>query len=69
MTVSGEVRLIKPQVEIFETHAERFTLTPSATLFIDDSAANVDGARDSGWNAVLFTDAATLKSDLEKFGL
>ena len=69
VTVSGDVRLIKPDPEIYRIHAETFGLEPSRTLFIDDSQKNVDGARAAGWNAVLFIDAATLRSDLERLGL
>ncbi|TIX30672.1 MAG: HAD family phosphatase, partial [Mesorhizobium sp.] len=46
-----------------------FGLEPSATLFIDDSQKNVDGARAAGWQSVLFTDAETLKTDLERYGI
>ncbi|MEX3007971.1 HAD family hydrolase [Hoeflea sp. TYP-13] len=69
VTVSGDVRLIKPQKEIYDTHVASFVLEPKATLFIDDSPANVEGARKAGWNAVLFSGAPALKADLEKFGL
>jgi FMN phosphatase YigB (HAD superfamily) len=37
VTVSGEVRLLKPDRAIYELHAESFGLDPAATLFIDDS--------------------------------
>ncbi len=69
VTVSGEVGLIKPDEEIYRLHAETFGLAPSATLFIDDSAANVEGAKASGWNAVQFTDPARLAADLKSFNL
>lgn len=48
VTVSGDVRLIKPDLAIYRTHAKAFDLDPGATLFIDDSAANVEGARRAG---------------------
>ncbi|MGF9693097.1 HAD family phosphatase [Rhizobium sp. 0TCS1.26] len=69
VTVSGEIFMIKPDVEIYELHAGDFGLDPSKTLFIDDSAPNVDGARTAGWQAVQFIDAATLKADLAGFGI
>ncbi|PSJ62485.1 HAD family hydrolase [Kumtagia ephedrae] len=64
VTVSGEVRMIKPERGIYELHAASFGLDPARTLFIDDSQKNVDGAIAAGWQAVLFTDAATLRRDL-----
>jgi len=69
VTVSGDVGLIKPDTAIFERHAGDFGLAPAATLFIDDSPANVEGARSAGWQAIRFVDTETLKADLERFGL
>ncbi len=68
-TVSGEVGLIKPQRQIYERHAEAFGLEPAATLFIDDSPANVEGARGAGWQAVLFEDAGGLRRSLSAAGI
>ena len=67
ITVSGEVGLIKPDIKIYRLHAEAFDISPPNALFIDDSAANVDGAKEAGWQAVLFKNAKTLKGDLERF--
>lgn len=69
VTVSGEIGLIKPDRAIYDHHATAFRLDPSATLFIDDSEKNVDGARRAGWQAVLFQNAKTLEADLERFGI
>ena len=69
VTVSGEVRLIKPDPAIYEMHVRSFDLDPAATLFIDDSPKNVEGAIAAGWQAVAFTDAATLRSDLARLGV
>ena len=55
VTVSGEIGLIKPDRAIYDHHVSSFGLEPSATLFIDDSQKNVDGAKAAGWQAVLFT--------------
>jgi 2-haloacid dehalogenase len=69
VTVSGEIRLIKPDREIYEHHAGAFGLDPATTLFIDDSPHNVAGAQAAGWQAVQFTGADRLKEDLRRFGL
>jgi 2-haloacid dehalogenase len=69
ITVSGEVGMIKPERGIYDHHVAAFGLEPSATIFIDDSQKNVDGARAAGWQAVLFQNAETLKEDLERFGI
>ncbi|WEX87827.1 HAD family phosphatase [Sinorhizobium garamanticum] len=69
VTVSGDVGLIKPEVAIYRAHAKAFDLEPAATLLIDDSMANVEGARTAGWHAVHFTDAEKLKVDLACYGI
>ncbi|MEA3535660.1 HAD family phosphatase [Rhizobium sp. CC-YZS058] len=69
VTVSGEKRQIKPDREIYDTHVQAFDLDPAASLFIDDSLANVEGARAAGWQAVHFKDADTLRRDLKALGL
>lgn len=67
-TVSGRVKLLKPDPAIYALHTHSFDLDPAATLFIDDSAANVEAARDFGWQAALFTNAEALQTDLQRFG-
>jgi 2-haloacid dehalogenase len=69
VTVSGEIGLIKPDVAIYEKHARDFGLTPEATIFIDDSYPNVEGARAAGWQAVHFKDPETLRKDLIAHGI
>jgi 2-haloacid dehalogenase len=69
VTVSGEIGLIKPEKAIYDRHAADFGLDPSGSLFIDDSAKNVQGAIDAGWQAVLFEGAEKLEADLRRLGV
>jgi 2-haloacid dehalogenase len=69
VTVSGDIQLLKPDVAIYERHHSDFGLNPARTLFIDDVAVNVEGARQAGWKAVRFIDAETLRKDLAGFGI
>lgn len=69
VTVSGDIRLLKPQREIYEHHVASFYLDPAATLFIDDSLTNVEGAKSAGWQAVHFTGAPKLADDLRGYNL
>ena len=69
VTVSGEVGMIKPERGIYDQHVSTFGLEPAATLFIDDSQKNVEGAKAAGWQAVLFQNAKTLEADLERLGI
>ncbi len=69
VTVSGDIRMLKPDREIYDHHVASFDLDPAATLFIDDSPANVEGAKAAGWQAVHFTGAPKLADNLRSLGL
>lgn len=69
VTVSGDIALIKPGRAIYDHHAARFDLDPARTVFIDDSAPNVDGARQAGWQAIHFTHCERLRQKLANLGL
>ena len=55
IVISGQEKVAKPSREIFSILLERFALTPAETVFIDDSAANIDTARGLGIHAIQFT--------------
>ena len=42
--VSYEEKIIKPEEEIYRLILKRYNLTPSETIFIDDTKVNVEGA-------------------------
>ncbi|PWW01898.1 2-haloacid dehalogenase [Hoeflea marina] len=64
VTVSGDVKLLKPEPAIYERHTTDFDLDPGFCLFIDDVEKNVQGARDAGWHAIRFVNAEQLRKDL-----
>jgi putative hydrolase of the HAD superfamily len=49
---SGDVKLAKPEPAIFAHIAQRFSLQPQRTVFIDDHAANIAAANTFGWQAL-----------------
>ena len=69
IVVSGKERLVKPDPAIFALAAKRFGHDPHEMIFIDDNEANIVGARECGWQAHHFTDAARLEADLKERGL
>lgn len=69
ITVSGEVGLAKPDLNIYRHHQERFALVPDKTVFIDDNLANIAAAHKMGWKTVRFTDAASARVALEEIGV
>lgn len=64
---SGDVKFIKPDREIFEVLAVRHALDPAETVFIDDSAANVEAARAFGWQAIHCTAPDMLPAQLSRY--
>jgi 2-haloacid dehalogenase len=67
--ISGLEGVVKPDPTIFRRLLRRFDLQPSRTLFIDDSAVNVEAAAKIGLHAVLFESASKLRVHLEALGL
>lgn len=68
IVVSAEERLLKPDRRIFETLLTRNNLEAGACVFIDDSMKNVEGARAAGLEAIHFTGADKLRSELAGLG-
>ncbi len=69
ITVSAHLGLMKPELAIYRHHEKSFGLDPAATLFFDDSLANVEGARAAGWQAEQFVGAETMRADLARYGI
>ena len=69
IVVSGEEKLVKPDRAIYELLLRRYEVVPERAIFIDDSEANVAGARQAGLHAIRFRDPATLRHELKAFGL
>jgi 2-haloacid dehalogenase len=69
LLVSGEERIVKPDPAIFQLLLDRFGLDAGATLFVDDSEANVAAAAALGFDAVRFRDPDRLRRDLAERGL
>ena len=64
---SADLGITKPDARIFAKACEDGGFTPAQTLFVDDSPANVQGARDFGLQAYLFDgDAQALRAYLDK---
>ena len=69
VTISAEIRLIKPDPAIYAHHTRTFGLDPARTLFTDDNAANIAAAREFGWQAIHFTGPAALEKALAGHGI
>jgi 2-haloacid dehalogenase len=69
IVVSGVEKIAKPDPAIYALAAERFAHAPGKMLFIDDNIANITSARNCGWQAHHFRDAAGLAEELRRRGL
>lgn len=65
IVISAEVRMVKPEPEIFEHLCRVHGLAARQTAFIDDHPPNVEAARRLGFRTILFTDAARYAAELE----
>jgi 2-haloacid dehalogenase len=69
VVVSGVEGLAKPDPAIFQLLLDRHGLSAAATVFVDDSPANIDAAADVGLTALLFRTAEELRADLVRLGV
>jgi 2-haloacid dehalogenase len=63
--ISGDVKLIKPEPEIFELCLKKIGRPAGECLFIDDSEANIITARKLGFDTVHFNSPEHLKNELQ----
>jgi 2-haloacid dehalogenase len=69
IVVSGVEKLVKPESAIYQLARSRFGLAAGEGIFIDDSLPNVIAARENGFVAHHFKDAAALRQELVSLGL
>lgn len=67
--VSGVEKVAKPDPRIYAILEKRSGREGAALFFTDDNAANIAAAKARGWDAHLFTDAASLEAQLVEAGL
>jgi HAD superfamily hydrolase (TIGR01509 family) len=66
IVISGEVKLMKPEPEIFEYLLSRYGVSASETIFIDDHPPNIRGAKAIGLSTILFKDARQCETELDR---
>ncbi len=65
---SARVQLLKPEPEIYEHAAAVFGRAPADLLFLDDHLPNIVAAREAGWQAIHFFDAAQAEAEALALG-
>ena len=61
--------VVKPDAAIYHLLEERYDLTPSKTVFIDDTAVNIEAARKLGWKGIIYKSYDQTVKELSKLGV
>ena len=69
LLASFEVGAMKPDPAIFRAAKQRFELKAKSTVFIDDIAANAEGARSCGWQEIHHKNLQDTSRQLQKLGV
>lgn len=64
MFYSAALSCRKPSLEFYRKITELSGFLPEQLLLIDDSPANVQAARESGWNAICWTKSSDLEAQM-----
>jgi len=65
LTFSAEVRMVKPDAEIYEHTLRGMNVDSRESLFVDDRAGNIEAARALGITAIQFASEQQLRQELE----
>ena len=63
---SSEVGHRKPEPVIYELTTNRLGVEASEILYLDDFAANLEGAKAAGWQTIHVTDIETALAELDE---
>lgn len=69
IVVSGEVKVMKPDPQIYRIALRRFGLRPGEAFFVDDRVDNVQAGAAEGFVPHHFRSPEALRADLEAAGL
>ena len=68
--ISADVKLVKPQPEIYSLLCQSFGLSASECFMIDDVPQNIEGAFEAGMSGFVFNeDVTTLRNALKRAGV
>lgn len=69
VVVSGQVRMRKPEPDIYLHALGQFGLEAADAVFVDDLLENIEAARDIGMTGIVFENPVQLRSELAALGL
>lgn len=64
--ISYEVKIIKPEKEIYQALLEKYSLKAEECVFLDDRAENIEAAQQLGFQGIVFTSKEMAEVELEK---
>lgn len=64
--LSGDVHLVKPDPAIFKLMAEKLNVNPSECVMIDDTLANIEGAKQAGMYGIVYISPDQVKFELSR---
>ena len=67
--VSGDEKLIKPDLAIYDLVCKRYNIDPTTAVFIDDSLKNIKGCEAYGMKGIHFKSGDQLRKELESLGV
>ncbi|NVN96786.1 HAD family phosphatase [Candidatus Nomurabacteria bacterium] len=67
--ISSNIKMIKPNPDIYLYALEKINLKAKESLFIDDSQKNVDGALNVGMQGFLYTDVDSFAEYISSLGI
>ena len=67
IVLSGEEKVTKPDERIYQIAIDRYDLTPSDTVFIDDNLDNINAAVKLGFNTIHLIDPYQIKNQINKY--
>ena len=67
--VSGEEKMRKPFVEIYQLLLKRYNINPETAIYIDDNERNLKPARDLGLYTIHFKSPHQLEEEFIKLGI
>ena len=67
--LSYREHVVKPDPEIYHILENRYELKPERTVFIDDTAVNIEAAKSLGWKGIVYRDYDQAASELNAMGV
>ena len=67
--ISSNIKMVKPDPDIFLHTLKKINAKPEESLFIDDSKNNVEAAINLGINGFIYTDSGSFLDYIQKLGI